>query len=209
MVDSVIILCAGSQERYGTELPKQLLPVDGGEPLLQRTAHQLRSGGIEPVVVAVDDQIIHACGMAGIDVFRPHRHSFTVETLFEASHLITGKQSACLLGDVFWSVETLSAFLQYGGPNRLAWCGDGSEIYGVTVERRARNGFLRCAQDICAMHKPPMGGRLQGLRSIAGGIFLQVPKEDRTQDFDVTEDYDRFLRGVTKRDPRLARNPNI
>ena len=48
---NVFIMAAGSSKRWTEDYPKQMCVVDG-EPVIHRTARQLRERGIEPIATA-------------------------------------------------------------------------------------------------------------------------------------------------------------
>jgi hypothetical protein len=127
----------------------------------------------------------------------------TCHTLYEASQQLQGR-IVVLLGDVYYTPEALHSILEC---NR-SFCvfTDGQDIFALTLFRG--DPMIGHAKEISDMMSPPNHGRLwEAYRRRVGDKGTGIPPlpkylthfvEDRTQDFDTQEEYDNFLKGISK-----------
>lgn len=100
---SVILLCAGEQERlHALGYPKQLIRI-AGEPILERTVRQLRARGAEHIYCVTPPRVLaRAC--RALDIQQVFSHGVSLMKSAELIYEAHGLDSAwVLLGDVCWS----------------------------------------------------------------------------------------------------------
>lgn len=203
---SVIITAAGSQERWGRSLPKQLVPVCG-EPLLHRTINQLRARDVEPTVVTHDKRL------NGLwETFNPQERGCLCETINSSSALWKAR-TIVLLGDVCFSPWALDTILNNRDPIRVfgrkelhyRLSGRYYELFAMSFDFAVWSqliGTLRSAIDNTRF------GRLRDFYELWCGLPLGeykhedrvfYPIEDWTEDFDAYEDYVQFTQMIIGR----------
>lgn len=126
----VIILCAGEQERWSAPAPKQLARVANNEVLLARTVRQCRSrfSGEDPLIVS---------HMASLRSFSncsiiPKKRRYITETLFSTHPLWGAVWTIVLLGDVYFSDETINTIISNREKREYCFYGKVSEIFALT-----------------------------------------------------------------------------
>ena len=202
MTDKVISLCAGYHERWDFPVLKQLIKVYG-EPLLARTIRQMVELG-RSVIVASHEPSIRRIAKLSI---HPIPHRWTVETLYNTRNLWDTpdtEQLIVLLGDVIYSDTVLKNIVNM---RETRFIGSLREIYAMTFTRKDMPKMLKSLEIVIdEANKGKNNGRLWNLYY----DYMQLPKhyhtepdndpgyyvvEDRfTQDFDVAEDYHKFIR---------------
>jgi molybdopterin-guanine dinucleotide biosynthesis protein A len=125
MADTVLIMAAGASSRFG-QLPfKQLVEVNG-ETIIGRQVRMVRARGAEPVVVTGHSVIRQAVPCA---TYAPQGSRWLTESILNTMEWWLGSV-AVLLGDVWYTDETLDAVLSCARP--LCMFGNQHEIFAIT-----------------------------------------------------------------------------
>jgi len=201
---SVIILCAGHQERWGDISCKHLVPIDK-EPLLFRTVKQCKKiFGVEPVVATQNPLLDKLSRHKGYESHIPFMCRWTVETLSSTLDQIIYYPGGnplpimiVLLGDVYYTDVTLRVIKK---GNTLVY-GDSYEIYGLKLcnHNRARVALKKA---IAHAEEGGTGKLWEFYRA-----YIDIPMmphvewldveftfiDDETQDFDTYEEYKQFI----------------
>ena len=101
----VLILCAGSQDRFNSVTPKQLMLLHK-IPLLDRTITQVRNHNYIPYVITHNSQIAKRYNRDGVYLFYPNDNSKCVNTLLSTQELWNNRV-VVLLGDVYYNEKCL------------------------------------------------------------------------------------------------------
>ena len=203
MTKTVIILAAGTQERWTKNgLPKQLLNI-GGESLLARTVRQVKTLGSEPIIATHHPAILSMFD----NCMEPEARRWTVETLLSTRDY-WAERTIILLGDVIWPNDVLAGVLN--SSRRPGVFGNCQEIFAMTfvdhacVQSAARYVISEASTGACRGKIWNIYHALAGFEILTGqhwnyGVFEVVssqgtPANGLTQDFDTPESYEDFLK---------------
>jgi hypothetical protein len=125
---SVFIPCAGDQCRWNAYLgvPKQLVDIDG-EPLLYRTVRCLKERGLNDIFIIGNNPKF---AVDGVRTYTPQASRWIVETIKSTESLWT-QRNIILLGDVWFSPESLDRVISTNAPIAVFGRKGGSELTGA------------------------------------------------------------------------------
>lgn len=189
----ILILCAGSQERFEGDIPKQLMPVCG-KPLLLDILHKVKPYRDNTLVVTHNQQIIDFCNLHHVKILRPNKYDKVINTLNSTRHL-WNERIKVLLGDVYYESEVLSCIFNCN--RNLCVVANYDEIFGLSFTNHIR---LSNAINVASNH--PQGKLWHFYRAYSGiplsihardkeGILLTP--DDSTNDIDTIEEYQELL----------------
>ena len=189
----IFILAAGSQQRFDSDTPKQLMPI-GDKPLLLDTLHKIKPYNDQTFVVTHNRQIIDFCNRYHVKIFKPRKHNKIVNTLNSTKQLWNGRIKI-LLGDVYYEQEVLSCIFNCN--KNLCVVSNYDEIFGLSFTNHIR---FNNAIDTASKH--PQGKLWHLYRAYSGipllfhgrdkeGILL-TPDDD-TDDIDTIEEYHKLI----------------
>ena len=188
------ILCAGSQKRFGSHTPKQLMSIHG-KPLLYRTIKQVDN----PIIVTNNQPIIEFCEHHNIDYLVPENNKTVCNTLLSTQHLWLSK-NIVLLGDVYYNETCLDQLYNYNKP--LCVSGNGVEIFGLSFKPHTK---IIESLEVASNHKL---GKLWNFYRVYSGIPIDSHKRDNlgiycipndyTDDIDTLEEYHKLKARVEK-----------
>ena len=209
----VIVAAAGNQSRWGNHLgvPKHLVPVDGGEPLLHRTVRQL--AGHDIIVVGPGDARYR---IPGSRLVVPNDMSRWAGPLnYERKWRDPAGRTLLLLGDVYFSDAGMATILGYEVREWRLFCrfegsqmtgGRWGEVWGHSFwpEHWARHeDRMRYVFDLQRRGVIRRNGLWEHYRAMSGAKDKDVAEhrdlgsatviDDWTEDWDFGEDYDRWL----------------
>ena len=202
---TVLILAAGRGERWARASNKVLVYVRG-EPLVARTVRLAKSiFGVEPVVVAVEKDVVAAAGPGNYII--PEASRWTVETLFSTYSLWRGR-TIVLLGDTYYTKKTLRLIKHTDLP--VCYFGRLLEIYAmsfndpVAVLRLLRDAIRHAEQNSFPENRPGRlwhtWYRLHGysmdthtIPTSGDSSFICLLDNDITMDIDTPKDYEELL----------------
>lgn len=204
----VLILCAGTSSRWNNymNVPKQLIKIDN-ETLLDRMIRLLHKNNITDINIVsnVKSHKTNNCGF-----FRPPKSGWILETFLSTQKIWTDR-NIILLGDVYYSSCALKTVVKYEG-DIAAFGRSGSskftefirpEIFAISFNQKIASTVILNAKN--ALNDAIKGGEgklWQFYRSIAGFSLDEHQIEtkffhvidDLTNDFDLPEDYNSFIR---------------
>ena len=201
----VFILAAGSQTRWNQEVLfpefpiKQLVRISSEELLLEHTVAQLRSRGIEPIIVSHLEALRSYSTLSMI----PSDNRYAVSSMMSTADAWS-ELNVFLLGDVLYSEATLDTILHAKG--KIRFIGSKGEIYGVVF----RDAVFAMEHLTATVHWADANkdnrycGKLWTLyRSVCGFPFDEhlfekkryLKRKDRiTRDFDSQKEYAEWLK---------------
>jgi hypothetical protein len=122
MAKVALILCGGSQTRWGNDTPKQLMPVLG-ETLVERVSRQVRAIGFTPLIVGPKD------------VFGSHGsclpHGKTITDSIDVSRRFFEDCTVVLCGDVVWGDGAIGHLANDGAQRSVLGSVFTAEIFGM------------------------------------------------------------------------------
>lgn len=202
----VVIMCAGDGERWGNYLgvPKYLVRV-GDEMLLQRTLRLLGQAGVTDIWMTAKTPV-KITGVKGIFVRKEGLEDRFTNALYVWD---TNKDIVYLYGDVYYTekamntiLETTGDFRAFGRPGASTTTGKPhGEVFAIRFSDKKLAGDA-----LTAMRNACMRGATRSLvgwtwyRQVEGAPLEQpfigdrfVVIDDRTEDFDCPEDYERWI----------------
>jgi len=206
---TVVILAAGTSSRMVRDVPKHLLEVNG-EPVIARTVRQLRAGGVAEKdlwLVTRNEAVKAAC--SGVNVYElPAQTKCTTETFFRTRSLwYEDSVALIILGDVMFTDAAVRKMLE-DDQGLCLWYTDTQDIFAVKMHRWSYPCVLRAAKRVFSMDPLENDGRLWQVHFACKGAHKnQCHIDDETQDFDSAEDYDNWLKGVSKNKLFAAKTP--
>lgn len=184
---TILILCAGSQERFHSDIPKQLMPFNN-VPLLDRTIAQVKEYDYKPYIITHNTQIEKHYNKQNVYLFYPNDNSKCVNTLLSTRKLWLG-QVIVLLGDVYYNQKCLDMTFDFDGG--IAFFGNAEEIFSVSFKPtlKVSNALKKASQHPVgklwhfyrAYHNIPLDKHWR-----AGNYYLP---SDNTTDIDSYEEY--------------------
>jgi|SRR4030042_149132 len=203
----VIILCAGEQERWQASYPKQLIRVTNNEVLLARTVRQCRSrfSGEDPLIVS---HLAPLRSYSNCSII-PKKRRYITETLLSSYPLWGTMWTIILLGDVYFSDETINTIISNRDKKEYCFYGRVSEIYALTytdkdiVASNLISVINNAENSICRGKLWDLYYSLSGMplsKSGEGRIPMEesfdeehyVTIKDSTDDFDIVERYTQW-----------------
>lgn len=197
---TAFILAAGEASRFPDGTIKQLLTIEHGESILARLIRQLRTRLLTVWVVTHRPEIMGDTRLLGAGILEPADRRFTCSSAL-SSAAEWGQHTFILCGDVYWTEEAMNRFTEPALFCSPLYATDGTDIFGLRWSGDAWNWNVSSAfRRVIEEGQPRYGGRLHASRKyLPDARYLTI--RDRTQDFDTREEYDRFLKGITKRRP--------
>ena len=202
---AVLILCAGSGERWGNHLgiPKQLIRFSG-ETLLHRMVRLLKENGVSNVICVARDCRLK---LEEIPSLEPEHCAYTVETLLSTSQL-WARRTIVLLGDVYFTQHAIRKIIAFDGnlgvfgrpwPSAYSHSNHG-EIFGMSFDSSTAKE-VECAAN-AARNLAIKGERgnlwdfyhcFTGLPLNSGRVESKFfhPIDDLTNDFDTPGYYEK------------------
>ena len=214
----VLILAAGKQERWkesarrilpGYDTPKQLVDI-GGEPLLRRTARQVRKFGVRPTVVTHDPQL----SVPGAQWFEPADCS-TVLASWLSTRELWSVRTVLLLGDVYYTRETMRTIMECRDPLRVFGrtelqgriAGRYYEIFAISYDQALAEQVEAQLRELVGSVCQDKDCKLRTFYDDWCGFpswkfqhddTVIYPVNDLTEDFDLFEDYQQFETMIIK-----------
>lgn len=195
-MNTTLILCAGSQQRFESRIPKQLM-LFHNKPLLYRTIQQVKSRNQDPYIITRNDKIMQFCNLHNVNIFNPSNNSKCVLTLLSTKKLWTNRVIV-LLGDVYYNSKCLD--LTYTSQKDIEFFGNGVEIFSISFKPSEK---ILHSLNIASQH--PVGKLWhfyrahfdipldQHQRDTSNGYCLP---SDKTNDIDTFEEYIQLKREV-------------
>lgn len=205
MKPAVIILANGDQSRWPEEAkPKQLLAVDGVPIIFRAFAEFTKAMGFSPVVITENQEIVTCVGFE--NCYAVGQTSNQLATLVKAASR-WGSRTICLLGDVYYTDAGVAAIADckkpvafYGrrGASRITGKSHGELVAMAWVKEYDALMIRACLnwKDRPLLWSPYRDFALLwhlGLDYLQAKPDVLVEIDDETDDFDVPEDYDRFM----------------
>lgn len=134
---AVAILAAGEARRMNG-IRKQLLSI-GAMTIIERIIEQSRARGIEPFVIANDEEIL----VTGKSWMKPTDSSVVCKTFISTSPIWTDR-TIILLGDTIYSPAAMNTIFAPHKDVRVF--GDTWEIFAVSFDYRSRHKVLRALE---------------------------------------------------------------
>jgi hypothetical protein len=185
MSDCTLILAAGKAKRWENR-PKQLMPVWDGETVLSRLSRQLRSRGLQPVLLAHNVDIISAFDGLHLD---PGETDSVFRTLLKTRDLWRDWNMA-LLGDVIFTDETMQLIVEES--NHLRVFLNPREVYALSwpgSDNAALAEAVRFQADTVTSGGIGYFRKIPAI--ISGGESVLI--RDKTDDVDTPEKYELIL----------------
>jgi len=190
---NVFIMAAGSSKRWTEDYPKQMCVVDG-EPVIHRTARQLRERGIEPIATAQYE------GQWGINDFVTSPNQYEIDRICGVN-----KEGIYLYGDAYYTDAAIDIILS----NNRAWHFFGLPMFEIFAIK-ANSYVLDCAWNVRRKFIAGVINRCIGWELYAEcvhAIFTKYYAGEKKShwttvkgchDFDCVEEYNLFLCGRLK-----------
>jgi hypothetical protein len=199
-----IILAAGKASRFlGLhDYPKQLLIVEG-ETLLDRQVRMFRPH-LDALYVVAHRKIL---ARPQAKLFPPANCRWKCETLLSSTSLWSEKRTLAIHGDVYFTDQCRDSIIALE-PDALTFFWDRHEVFAIVIPEQQYEEVTRALQRIVAVtasaERPAAQDNDAGFAALLahfrdGSMPHQcVDVADRTQDFDMLEEYSAWRMGYTK-----------
>lgn len=206
-----LVLCAGRELRWNNYggIPKQLIRVDR-ESLIERTSRLVRENGISLIVLVTRNPKIK---LDDAMLFSPENDEFILDTL-KSTRMLWKDKTLVLLGDVWYSEETMRKIISFKGPCGIFGRRKGSlktgspyrEIFAFVFRTNAWSHINLCINNALLITGDNIHhrGKLWSLyiRLVNGTDSFALPGEnvvfqeinDFTEDFDSPKEYYRWVK---------------
>ncbi len=188
---NIIILCAGSQDRFGDDKLKQFLEFDG-EKLIERTIRQCAKYGNVNIISTRKE-----FNLPGIHFIKINHSSSTCETILKTK-FTWSDFNVILLGDVYYTDEAIEKIFV---STDLKLFTDKSDFFAIRFESKDKlwlKEWLYKAIGSVKKQGLPTCPILEFYRTIGCPENLCEFISDKTQDFDRDFEYEDFLNGRYK-----------
>lgn len=217
-MNRTIILAGGDNARWGNHLgvPKHLIPIDG-EPLLHRTARQFKKAGTDVVILGPKDHNPRYEVAGCVTTPSPRQPGlYEVGMYLDAAPfwLTTGK-TILVYGDTYYTDEAVATIVEYAprewhlfarfGPSSVTgkWWGEAWAHSFWPEQHLEERSLIRRVVSLAEQKSIPRALIYEAYKLRQGMLFPWTEQQfdygsyteinDRTEDFDGSEDYERWV----------------
>lgn len=145
----VLVLAAGEQDRWNSPVPKQIIPVFDGEPLIKRLVRQVRKRmNCFPHIVTHQKCL----RPYSTNFITPSSRRWICETLLSVAPIWGKDWTMVLLGDVLYTDEFMDTLYNNRENYHYHFYGTSSEIFGLsfTDNSLVERALLDVVDDVAA-----------------------------------------------------------